>query len=936
MWFSNLRSILWILVNFILLQCNSENIFDDLINGATKGFMDGWVTKYSIDKPLPSYDYIIIGAGPAGCVIANRLSEDPNVTVLLIEAGKSEIPLLTDIPMIVPNLQSTSFNFNYTPPAGQKKGCLAMNNQQCWWPHGKGLGGSSLINYMIYTRGNRRDYDSWKEMGNSGWGFDEMLPLFKKIEKFNVEGVENESDEGNVSIEDVPFRSSISSAFVEGAQELGHKYLNYNGEEQLGVSYLQQSTKNGWRVTSTKAYLDQIKTRPNLHILTDSWASKILIDSKSMRAIGVHYIRDGKLNKVKVKRELILSAGAFESPKLLMLSGIGPRKDLEELKINVIKDLPVGKTLYEHVGVLGPIYIIRNSSDNLNNLDSVANFPSMIDWALGQGPLTSNGIEALLYMKTNFSQESDPLYPDIEVMQSFTSLAFDKGPGTRRGLNLRDDIYKEIFEPIENCRTFQYVPLLLQPRTKGSMLLKSKNLFKKPFFNYTFFEEDDDVSALVEAIKEAIRITNSESFKNLQPDLYTPTLPFCPDIEKGSDKYWDCYVRHFTATLHHQIATTKMGPKSDNEAVVDQRLKVHGFENLRVADIGIIPKPPTGHTTSYSYVIGEKASQMILEDSELQRNALRRKREITKRKYFDWQKNPDLSSEESTEIESEESMEDLKTNITLMDIILARNNQSTTESSTKSDLVTILSPVPNVRTTKLQQLNGHHHRHNRQHRVKSHHVMTFADSVNDDGHLNVSHVAAIIEQEPAADEDHIKVVESKNGTVYGKGSNKPKAITAKLHEANSTVFNETEANSNKNVTNEFVVISVGKSENVTEIKLNETDEHVRVKRQTLNLQTIQDLQQALELARYATERWERFTRKTNEFKTYFKQLLGLPDLDSITVAPVSRNKRSEKDSKEIDLEELKNQTMEFIDKERHESDKEKEVVFTKVKKNNKQ
>lgn len=947
--------------------CSTHNILDEMVSGATKGFMDTWVTNYSVHQPLSMYDYIIIGSGPAGSVIANRLSEDPNFKVLLIEAGKSEIPLLTDIPMVVPNLQSTSFNFNYTPPARQSKGCLAMNDQQCLWPHGKGLGGSSLINYMIYTRGNRRDYDSWEKMGNSGWGYDKILPLFQKIEEVNVEGIEESFGDGHVSVEDVPFRTPISKAFVEGAKEAGYKYLNYNGEEQLGVSYLQQTTKNGWRITSTKAYLENMRDRPNLHVLTSAWATKIIIDEKLMRAIGVHYIKNGQLCKVKAKREVILSAGAFESPKLLMLSGVGPTLDLETLKIKPIKDLPVGKTLYEHVGVLGPIYIIENSTDDLINIDSVANIPSMIQWALGHGPLTSNGIEALLYMKTNYSQESDPLYPDMEIMQSLTSLAFDKGPGTRRGLNLRDDIYKDIFVPIENNRTFQYVPLLLQPRTKGSLTLKSKNPFNRPYFNYTFFDEDDDVNALVEGIKEAIRITDTEPFKSLEPKLYTPKLPFCPDVEECTDEYWKCYVRHFTATLHHQIATTKMGPKSDKDAVVDERLRVHGFQNLRVADVGIIPKPPTGHTTAFSYVIGEKAAQMIIEDSGAQRNSLRRKRQVStdapKKKFFDWQKNPDLSSEESTEIESDEI--DSKENLTLMDIIFATTIPSTTTTGSKNDITTILRPVTDHRITKLEKLDGHHHRHNKRHRIKSHHVMTFADSVNDDKHLNVSHTAAIIEQIPAADEDPIKIVTSDNGTSYGKGINKPKVITAKLHETNATEFNETDGQENRNATNEFVVISVGKSEkanltnshkeisggdkklrNVTNSDVDVSKDKKRQRRETLDVETIENMQRALEVAKKAAEQWERLTRRVRQIRSYMRQFLGLADTDNVdTAISAPRSKREsksnnskisvkndEKKQSEIELNKLKNKTLEFIDRERHESDKEREVVFAKVKK----
>lgn len=224
-----------------------------------------------------------------------------------------------------------------------------------------------------------------------------------------------------------------------------------------------------------------------------------------------------------------------------------------------------------------------------------------------------NGVESLTYIKTNVSGNLDPGFPDVEIMQGFASLAFDSGGGTAAGLRLRNDLVEQIFKPLENTRAYFYLPMLLHPRSKGFMKLRSKNYLDLPIFEPNFFADPRDLETLVAGMEEAVRLTKQPSLQRLGIRTYTPPLPTCPHIEPGSHEYWRCWAQTISATFHHQVGTCKMGPEEDPTTVVDHTLRVHGFDNLRVADIGIIPQPPSGHTNAYSYMIGEKASDLVKE-----------------------------------------------------------------------------------------------------------------------------------------------------------------------------------------------------------------------------------------------------------------------------------------------------------------------------------
>ncbi|XP_016664920.2 LOW QUALITY PROTEIN: glucose dehydrogenase [FAD, quinone] [Acyrthosiphon pisum] len=306
---------------------------------------------------LREYDFIVIGAGAGGCVVANRLSEQPNWSVLLLEAGPDET-LYTDIPGATELLQKTNYDWGYTSEP-VKNGCLGYKNKRCPWPKGKGMGGSSTINALLYTRGVKEDYDTIAAQGNSGWAYKDVLPYFLKSENNSIPEYQNSpfSQKGNVHVERAPYRSPIVDMFIEAGVELGlQKDIDYTiNQEYGGISRSQITTINGRRVSASKAYIHPAKDRQNLHVAIFSQVTRILIDPKTKKTLGVEFIKKGQIRTVYSKKEVILSSGPINSPQLLMLSGIGPKEHLKHHGIRVIQDLPVGQNLHEHYGLIGII-----------------------------------------------------------------------------------------------------------------------------------------------------------------------------------------------------------------------------------------------------------------------------------------------------------------------------------------------------------------------------------------------------------------------------------------------------------------------------------------------------------------------------------------------------------------------------------------------------
>ncbi|XP_037917987.1 glucose dehydrogenase [FAD, quinone]-like [Hermetia illucens] len=558
------------------------------------------------------YDFIIVGSGPAGSVIANRLTENPQWNVLLIETGGVE-NLFHEIPALAAFLQGTSSNWNYksTP---QYNACYGMNNNECALPRGKVLGGTSAINYMIYNRGNRRDFDRWAAAGNVGWSYREVLPYFLKSERANLRAWRNSpyhNTQGLLSTEDVPYRSGMVGPFVQAGVEAGLNEVDYNGESQVGISFVQANTLRGRRHSAARAFLKPIQFRPNLHVMINTRVTKVLINPVSKEAYGVEYSYKKKRYEVGAKREVILSAGAFNSPQLLMLSGIGPQEHLNQLQIPLIKDLPVGKLLYDHMSHFGPTFILNSTGNTL--LVSDLNVNDFKQYIKGRGRLTLiGGVEALAFVKTPNSEEP-PDMPDVELIFVPGSFASDQGTGLKRGANVKDDVYDTVFKQLETIPQdhFSTLIMLFHPKSVGYIHLRDKNPFHWPIIDPQYFTRQEDVETLLYGIKAAIRLSQSPALQRLGARLHDTPLPQCREHHFGSDNYWRCSIRTLSYTLHHQVATCKMGIPEDPTTVVNPQLQVHGILRLRVADTSVIPFPPTSHTNAMSVMIGEKTADMI-------------------------------------------------------------------------------------------------------------------------------------------------------------------------------------------------------------------------------------------------------------------------------------------------------------------------------------
>ncbi len=527
------------------------------------------------------YDYIIVGAGSAGCVVANRLSADPNNRVLLLEAGGRDLNPWIHIPVgYFKTMHNPKTDWCYVtePDPG-------IANRQLQWPRGKVLGGSSSLNGLLYVRGQAEDYDRWRDLGNPGWGYDDVLPYFKKSEDQELGESKYHGVGGPLKVSNLRLRREIAERFIDAAAEVGiPKNDDYNGEKQEGVGYFQQTAYKGFRWSSAKGFLRPAKKRTNLTIKVRVHVNKVLFDGK--RAVGIEYQQDGITTQVKAKSEIVLSAGAIGSPQILQLSGVGDGEHLKSLEIPVVHHLPgVGGNLQDHLQIRLVFKTkLKTLNDEVNN--PINKMWIGIQYALFQsGPLTLAASQVYAFTRSDASVER----PDIQFhMQPLSADKPGEGP--------------------HKFSAFTASVCQLRPESRGYIKVVSPDPLEHPAIHPNYLSTETDQRVAVGGIKVARKISEAPSLKPHIIDEFVPGRHYQSDDELLTA------ARQHSQTIYHPTSTCAMG--NDDRAVVDARLRVHGIEGLRVADASIMPEIVSGNTNAPSIMIGEKVSDMILEDAK--------------------------------------------------------------------------------------------------------------------------------------------------------------------------------------------------------------------------------------------------------------------------------------------------------------------------------
>ncbi|MCL1635331.1 choline dehydrogenase [Luteimonas sp. SX5] len=523
-----------------------------------------------------TYDYIIIGAGSAGCVLANRLSEDPAIKVLLLEAGPRDWHPFIHMPAGLAKLVGQKgVNWNYdTAPEPQ------LNHRMLWWPRGKVLGGSSSINAMCYIRGVPGDYDDWATQGATGWDWASALPYFKRSEGNSRGGDTLHGGDGPLTVSDLRYTNPLSHAFIAAGQQAGYPAnTDFNGPTQLGVGLYQVTQRGGARCSSAVAYLDPVKPRPNLSVHTGALAQRIVIDNG--RATGVAYSHGGRQTLARAEREVLLSGGAINSPQLLMLSGIGPAAELRENGIDVAVDSPgVGRNLQDHLDICTLQHCTKGVS-----YDRVGDATIAFNYYLRghRGPGSSNIAEAGGFVRSRYAPDER-----ADVQFHFVPAMLDDH-GRKR---LKGDGYT-----LHAC--------FLRPRSRGRIRLNGADPAAKARIEAGYLSDAEgfDLKMMVECAKISREVFAQKAF---DPYRGAPIFPERSDL---SDAELAEFVRAKAETVYHPIGTCRMG--SDGASVVDPQLRVRGVDGLRVVDASVMPTLIGGNTNAPTIMIAERAADLI-------------------------------------------------------------------------------------------------------------------------------------------------------------------------------------------------------------------------------------------------------------------------------------------------------------------------------------
>ena len=529
---------------------------------------------------LSEFDFVVIGGGAGGCVMAGRLSEDPTVSVCLIEAGGPDTSAFIHAPLgfaATAALGIHNWNYQTVPQPG-------LNGRRGFQPRGKVLGGSSSVNAMVYTRGNRGDYDHWAGLGNPGWSYADVLPLFKRAENSECFGAnEYHGTGGPLNVSYLRSPSPINQAFIQACTEQGLPVTpDYNGASQFGCAPAQVTQKNGERWSAAKGYLTPHLARSNLTVITHAHTQRLLLEGQ--RAVGAEFLKDGQTQQVRARREVLLCAGAFGSPQLLMLSGIGPAAHLKDHGIPVVHDLPgVGQNLHDH---LTTVLIYRTQRKRETFGVSLAGLWAIVrgifEWRSKRtGPITSNVAETQGFLYADKTEAS----PDIQLALC-TGIVDDHTRKNHLG------------------HGYTLHVTLVRPKSRGTVKLKSAKATDAPLIDPAFLTDPRDMATLIKGTQIGFDIMQSAALSPYRGPMLYP-------LERNNPAQIEQFLRDHSDTEYHPCGTCKMGPASDTLAVVDADLRVHGIQNLRVVDASIMPQLVSGNTNAPTIMIAEKAAELI-------------------------------------------------------------------------------------------------------------------------------------------------------------------------------------------------------------------------------------------------------------------------------------------------------------------------------------
>ena len=530
------------------------------------------------------FDYIVVGAGSAGCTLANRLSENPTNQVLLLEAGGKDNNIWIHVPVgYAKTLDKPGLNWRFDSEPEER-----TYNRQIPIPRGKVLGGSSSINGLLYVRGQHQDYDHWAQMGCTGWSFEQCLPFFKKSENFERGGDEMRGSGGPLNVMDMPSTHELLDAFIDAGEQAGYpRNPDYNGKDQEGFGYYQVTQKAGRRWSTAKAYLEPALKRPNLRLETQAHTTRLIFEGK--RCVGVEVIQQGKTHQFRAGREVVLAAGAIQSPQILELSGVGQASLLKDLGIDVVHELQgVGENHHDHY-LSRPMWRLTKNVSINNDARGVRLVNEVLKYVFGRkGLLTYPAGIVHGFVKTRPELET----PDVQYHIAHASITDIKTRALEK-------------EPGMTC-----APCQLRPQSRGFVHIKSADPFTQPRIVCNFLKEYEDQQAMIGGLKIARQLVEQPALK--------PYVKF--EITPGKDCQTDDELLDFAlrtgATVYHPVGACKMGPEGDPMSVVDPRLKVKGISGLRVADGSVMPQLVSGNTNAPIIMIAEKAASMMLEDAK--------------------------------------------------------------------------------------------------------------------------------------------------------------------------------------------------------------------------------------------------------------------------------------------------------------------------------